>query len=265
MFAATHCCQCEPTPHTHTHTHLSSVRRVCLRLGIRSLTMASLPSPQRSLNFDESSGLFLTDQGLPILWSCPEPLLARTINYDLPALCDAPPWSLAQLSRNTHHEVLYYSFLFRAWPLSSGAADLAFQPQEQLACFLARVVRQLVSDHPGHLFVQFGSRVDRLCRIGVVPSRHSRTQGVLDFGAQIASAPAFALYCPSDAIFYACRFLTVPQNRAEPVLTADSPRFRPLSCSPPWLLLPLLPCPAILMSLIREMGTWTRFRSKMWT
>jgi hypothetical protein len=205
--------------------------------------MASPPSPQRSLNFDESSGLFLTDQGLPILWSCPEPLLARTINYDLPALSDAPPWSLAQLSRNTHHEVLYYSFLFRAWPLSSGAADLAFQPQEQLACFLARVVRQLVSDHPGHLFVQFGSRVDRLCRIGVVPSRPSRTKWVLDFGAQIASAPAFALYCPSDAIFYACRFLTVPQNRAgcaEPVLTADSPRFH---CPAPTFLQPSLAPP----------------------
>jgi hypothetical protein len=150
------------------------------------------------------------------------------VPYDLPALHDAPPWSLAQLSRNTNHEVQYYSFLFRAWPLSPGAADLVFQPREQFACLLARVVRHLVSDYPGYLFVQHGSRVDRMCRIGVVPARPSRTKWLLAFGAQIASTPAFALSSPPDSLLYVCRFLTVPQNRsgcAEPVLTTASPCF----------------------------------------
>jgi hypothetical protein len=99
--------------------------------------------PRSSTSFDASLGLFLTAQGLPVLWSCPRALLEQTVPYDLPALHDAPPWSLAQLSRNTANDVQYYSFLLRAWPLSSGAAELTFQPHESLALLLAQVFRRL--------------------------------------------------------------------------------------------------------------------------
>jgi hypothetical protein len=168
--------------------------------------------PRSSTSFDASLGLFLTAQGLPVLWSCPRALLEQTVPYDLPALHDAPPWSLAQLSRNTDQDVQYYSFLLRAWPLSAGAAELTFHPHESLAFLLAQVVRRLVADHPGFLFVQYGSGVDRMCRIGVVPARHSRTKWLLAFGAAIASTPAFRLDDSVRLLSFACRFLTVPQN-----------------------------------------------------
>jgi hypothetical protein len=156
-------------------------------------------------------------------------MLGRTVRYHLPALHDAPPWSLAQLSRNTNNAVQYYGFLFRAWPLSSAAAELDFQLTASLASFLARVVRQLVGDHPGYLFVQYGSRLDRFCRVGVVPARHSRTTWLIAFGRLIASAPAFVIQGSTGSDLFACRFLTVPQNRSgcvEPELPEDCHRFR---------------------------------------
>jgi hypothetical protein len=77
----------------------------------------------------------------------------------------------------------------------------------------------------------------------VVPARHSRTKWLLAFGAMIASTPAFALHESSSSRSFACRLLTVSQNRSgctEPVLTADSPQF---SCSAPPFLQPA-PAPA---------------------
>jgi hypothetical protein len=196
-------------------------------------------APKKNNNwptYDDSTGLLLTARGLPLLCSFPQAFLERTLGYDLPALQDAPPWSFAQLFRNTNQEVQYYCFLFRAWPVSPDAAGLTFQPSESFAYFLAHVVRCLLGDHPGYLFMLRGPRLDRTCRVGVVPARHSRTKWLLSFGALIDSAPAFALHDSARSLTFACRFLTEPQHDSaceEPVLLADCPRF---SCSAPTFL-----------------------------
>jgi hypothetical protein len=109
---------------------------------------------------------------------------------------------------------------------------------------LAQVARRLVADHPGLLFVQYGSGVDRICRIGVVPARHSRTKWLLAFGAAIASTPAFRLDDSVRSLSFACRFRTVPQNRAgceAPVLLSDCPSF---TCAAPAFLQPA-PAPSV--------------------
>jgi hypothetical protein len=120
--------------------------------------------------------------------------------------------------------------------MSPDAAELTFQPSESFAYFLAHVVRSLLGDHPGYLFVLRGPRLDRTCKVGVVPARHSRTKWLLSFGALIASAPAFALHDSARLLTFACRFLTEPQYDSafeEPVLPADCPRF---TCSAPTFL-----------------------------
>jgi hypothetical protein len=171
------------------------------------------------------------------MWRAQETLLARSVDYDLPALYDAPPESLAQLSRNTNQEVCFCSFLFRAWPVSGPSADLTFVADEQLAHILASVLRALVLDHPGYIFVQTCSRADRICRIGVVPARHSRTRWLLAFGSLVASAPAFSLSNPSTSLVYSCRFLsTLPRSRGvEPEDVPTALRFPLPSGAPAFL------------------------------
>jgi hypothetical protein len=190
-----------------------------------------------------TSEFFLTDHsGLPILWRIPEYMLARAVDYDLPALSDAPPLSLAQLTRNTAQEVCYCCFLFRAWPASAPSDACTFVADEVLVHLLASVLRALVQDHPGHLFVQNASRADRICRLGVVPVRHSRTRWLLALGSQLASAPAFSLYHPSSLMEYYCRFLPEPQTRlgsVEPPAAVPAALRFPLPSSVPTFLAPV--------------------------
>ena len=188
--------------------------------------------------FEEALGVFLSDSGgLPILWRIPAHVLARTVDYDLPALHDAPPSSLGQLSRNTDHDICFFEFIFRMWPVSSCELGLSVQPDAQLALLLAAALRCLVGDHPGFLFLRSVS-VDRACRVGVVPARHSRTKWLLDFGARIASAPPFELYHDATSLQFVCRFLTMPQHRhcpEQPSLLPDGFRFALPSGSPSFL------------------------------
>ena len=89
---------------------------------------------------------------------------------------------------------------------------------ESLAALLASALRSLVGDHFGFLFVKHARPTDRMFWLGVVPARHSRTQWILAFGAQVASTPSIALSDASGRLAFTARFLCVPQNGSEVVV-----------------------------------------------
>lgn len=90
---------------------------------------------------------------------------------------------------------------------SVGAEGYTFALVVQLAAVLASASRSLVSDHPGYLFVTHARPMDRVFGVGVVPARHSRTEWMLAFVAQVASTPEVALTDRAGELCYTARFL----------------------------------------------------------
>lgn len=176
------------------------------------------PGPARPPVLDRDVGIFLHNDGSPRLWSSDAGSPERWVTYDLPPLFPGTPSSLAQLSRNTEGEVFYHSFLFRAWPLSVSAEAVTFCADHQLACWLASVVRELLGDFPGFLFVRPGRSTDRLCRVCVVPQRHSRTRWLLRFGSGLAALRAFTVTGTCTDMTFIARLMTTLQNAGEVVV-----------------------------------------------
>lgn len=167
--------------------------------------------------------------------ACSRSDLAAEVNYDLPALHDTSPSSLSQLSRNTDHVVCYFPFLLRMWPLSPRATEFALFVRESVAQLLVSILHSLVEDHPGFIFLQ-SICGERMCRISIVPRKHSSTKWLLDVAARVAAAPRCLLYHPDSALRHACRILMLQHEECNEHALLDSSPSVALPCAvPPFL------------------------------